>query len=127
MKRIFAPLILLAGWFPLHASAVCFTVYEGDRIVYRDTVTPIDLAGPISDALPAKYPGGRLVINPENTHCTLISPVTAVDIRSPAEAPSPMASAQPVAPAQQSAPAPAEAGMGKPAPATPAAASGANK
>jgi hypothetical protein len=120
MKRILVPLILLAGWLPLHASAVCFTVYVGDRIVYRDTSTPIDLSGPISDTLPAKYPGGRLVINPENDHCTLISPVTAVDIRAPAEAPAPMASAQPVASAQQAAPAPA-AGMAKP-PAAPSAA-----
>jgi hypothetical protein len=127
MKRILAPLILLAGWLPLHATAVCFTVYEGDRIVYRDTVTPIDLSGPISEALPAKYPGGRLLINPENDHCTLISPVTAVNIRAPAEAPAPIASAQPVAAAPQAAPAPAAAGMGKPGAAAPAAAPGAKQ
>jgi hypothetical protein len=99
MKRILVPLVLLAAWLPLHASAVCFTVYEGDRIVYRDTTTPINLSGPISDAMRTAFPGGRLVINPENDHCTLITAVTAVNIRAPAEAPSPMASAQPAAPA----------------------------
>jgi len=95
MKRILAPLVLLAGWFPLHAAAVCFTVFEGDRIVYRDLATPIDLSGPISNALPQKYPRGQLVISTEDRMCTLITPVTAVNIRAPAEAGAPAAPPQP--------------------------------
>ena len=99
MKRILALLVLFAGWLPLHASAVCFTVLMGHRIVYRDLTSPIDLSLPISDTLPNKYPGGQLIINPESDHCTLITPVTAVDLRAPAEASAPMASAEPAKPA----------------------------
>jgi hypothetical protein len=90
---------LLAGWLPLHAAAVCFTVFEGDRIVYRDLSSPIDLSGPISDAMRGKYPGGQLIISTQDDNCTLITAVTAVNIRSPAEAPAPMAPSKPVAPA----------------------------
>jgi hypothetical protein len=118
MKRILASLILLAGWLPLHAAAVCFTVFEGDRIVYRDLATPIDLSGPISDAMRDKYPGGQLIINTENEHCTTITPITAVNIRAPAEAPAPMAPSKPAAPGPT-------ADMGKSAGAAPPPAAGA--
>lgn len=91
MKRILVPLALLAGWLPLHASAVCFTVFEGDKIVYRDLASPIDLSMPISDTLPRKYPGGQLVISTEDQMCTFITPITAVNIRAPAEAAAPAA------------------------------------
>lgn len=98
MKRILAPLILFAGLLPLPASAVCFTVFEGDRIVYRDLATPIDLSQPISDGMRDKYPRGQLIIAPENDLCTQITLVTSVNIRAPAEAPAPMAPAKPAAP-----------------------------
>jgi hypothetical protein len=98
MKRILAPLILLAGLLPLPALAVCFTVFDGDRIVYRALATPVDLSEPISDAMRDKYPRGQLIISPEDDKCTLITAVTAVNIRAPAEAPAPMAPAKPAAP-----------------------------
>ncbi len=99
MKRILALLLLLAGWLPLHAAAVCFTVVEGNRIVYRDLSSPIDLSGSISDAIRDKYPRGQLIMTPENDKCTRITSVTAVDVRAPAEAPAPTASPGPAAPA----------------------------
>jgi len=117
MKRILALLTLLAGWLPLHATAVCFTVFEGDRIVYRDLVSPIDLSGPISDAMREKYPRGQLIISTQDDNCTLITPITAVNIRSPAEAPAPMAPSKPVAPAPT-----ADMGKSAAAPAQPPAA-----
>jgi hypothetical protein len=117
MKRILAPLILLAGLLPLPALAVCFTVFDGDRIVYRNLATPVDLSEPISDAMRGTYPNGQLIISPEDDNCTLITAVTAVNIRAPAEAPAPMAPAKPAAPGPT-------ADMGKAAapPAPPAAA-----
>ncbi len=99
MKRILATLILAAGWLPLHAGAVCFTVFDGDQIVYRDLASPIDLSGPISDALRDKYPRGQLIISTEDENCTLITAVTAVNIRAPAEAPAPAAPPRPAVPA----------------------------
>jgi len=84
MKRILVPLLILAGWVPLSAGAVCFTVFEGDRIVYRDLSTPIDLSGPISTAMTADYPRGQLIISPENENCTQITRVTAVELRAAA-------------------------------------------
>jgi hypothetical protein len=108
MKRILALSVLLAGWLPLNAAAVCFTVLEGTRIVYRDLVSPIDLSGPISEAMRYKYPGGQLLISTEDDLCTLITPTTAVDVRGVAQA---MAAAAPAPPA---APAPA-ANAGTPA------------
>ena len=98
MKRILAPLILLAGLVPLPALAVCFTVFDGDRIVYRDLATPVDLSEPISDAMRVKYPSGQLIISTDDDNCTLITAVTAVNIRAPAEAPAPMAPVKPAAP-----------------------------
>jgi len=83
MQRILVPLVVLAGWLPLHAGAVCFTVFEGERIVYRDLASPIDLSGPISDAMRADYPRGQLIISPENENCTQITRVTAVELRAP--------------------------------------------
>lgn len=99
MKRILASTILLASWFPLQAAAVCFTVFEGDRIVYRDLASPIDLSGPISEAMQEKYPRGQLIISTEDDRCTQITAITSVNIRAPAEAPAPMAPAKPAAPA----------------------------
>lgn len=120
MKRILAPLILLAGMLPLPALAVCFTVFDGDRIVYRDLATPVDLSEPISDAMRNKYPRGQLIISTEDDHCSLITAVTAVNIRAPAEVPAPMAPAKPAAPGPT-------ADMGKTASApTPAAAAAPN-
>ncbi|MGB8436537.1 MAG: hypothetical protein WCE38_20000 [Burkholderiales bacterium] len=121
MKRILAPLILLAGLLPLPALAVCFTVFDGDRIVYRDLATPVDLSQPISDAMRDKYPRGQLIIAPENDNCTLITAFTSVNIRAPAEAPAPMAPAKPAAPGPtadmgKAASAPASAASAAPTP-----------
>lgn len=112
MKRIFALSVLVAGWFPLHAGAVCFTVLEGSRIVYRDLSSPIDLSGEISNAMRYTYPRGQLLISTDDDLCTLITPTTAVDVRGVAQA---MAAAAPPPPA---APAPAaNAGKAAAAPA----------
>jgi len=80
MKRSVMPLLLLLGWLPSLASAVCFTVYDrANWIIYRATVTPIDLSGPISQAMWAKFPTGHLVISDGTTTCTRIDPRSPVD------------------------------------------------
>lgn len=99
MKRILALIVLLAGWLPLSAAAVCFTILEGNQIVYRDFASPIDLSGSISDAMRDKYPRGQLIIAPEDDLCTLITPITAVDVRGVAQEMAVSAPPRPAAPA----------------------------
>jgi hypothetical protein len=73
-------LVLMIGVLPPHASASCFTVYDrANRIVYRDVLTPIDLSGPITEAMRAWFPGGHLVISGEARGCTPIDPQAPVD------------------------------------------------
>lgn len=73
---------LLVALAPLHAAAACFTVFDNqNRIIYRDTVSPIDLTGPVTDALRAKFPGGHLVISGEDQKCIPIVPGSPVDTR----------------------------------------------
>jgi hypothetical protein len=78
MKR---PLtLLLAALVSSPAWAECYTVYDrANRIVYRETRTPIDLSGPIGAAMRAWYPGGHLVIGGDPRGCTLIDPSAPVD------------------------------------------------
>ena len=57
-------LIAISLSVPLCAVAAtdCFTVYDAaNAAVYRSVNSPIDLAGPISDAMAAKFPGHYLV------------------------------------------------------------------
>jgi hypothetical protein len=72
--------LLLASAIVTPARADCFTVYDRSNfIVYRSSVTPIDLSGPISAALPAKFPGGHLIISNEMMRCTRIEPSSPVN------------------------------------------------
>jgi hypothetical protein len=78
MKRFVA--LLLLGLLTPPAWAECYTVYDrAHRIVYRDTRTPIDLSGPIGEAMRAWYPGGHLVIGGDPRTCTPIDPRAPVD------------------------------------------------
>lgn len=85
MKRP-ATLLLLA-LASSSAWAECYTVYDQrHRIVYRDTRAPIDLSGPITEAMRAWSPGGHLVIGGDPRGCTPIDPRLPVDPMSGAAA-----------------------------------------
>jgi hypothetical protein len=95
MNRVCTALLL--GLLPLHASAACYTVFDKQsRIIYRDTVTPVDLSASIGQALEAKFPGGHLVISSEDTKCIPVVPGSPVDTRGVAAAVEPT-SAKPAA------------------------------
>jgi len=80
MKRALMFLAVLLGGMPTYGSAMCYIVYDAQsRIVYRNTSTPIDLSGPITPALRAKFPGGQLVITDDMTGCTPIDPSAPFD------------------------------------------------
>jgi hypothetical protein len=79
MKRAILPLLLLGG-LPAYAGATCYTVYDPqNRIVFRAPYTPVDLSGPITAAVRAKFPGGHMVISDEDLRCTLIEPNAPFD------------------------------------------------
>lgn len=85
MNRICTALLL--ALLPLHASATCYTVFDNQsRIIYRDTVTPIDLSGPIDGAMRSRFPGGHLVISSEDAKCVPVVPGSPVDTRGVAAA-----------------------------------------
>ena len=62
--------LLAAAALPGTASASCFFVYgSGNQLVYRSTVSPVDLSKPISEGLRSHFSGGHLVMIPDETGC----------------------------------------------------------
>lgn len=61
---------LVAVLAPAAASASCFFVYgPKNELVYRSTITPVDLSRPISESVRARFNGGHLVMIPDETGC----------------------------------------------------------
>jgi hypothetical protein len=80
LKRALLLAAVLLGGFPGYGAAMCYIVYDAQsRIVYRNTVTPIDLSGQITPALRAKFPGSLLVITDDMTGCTPVDPGAPFD------------------------------------------------
>ena len=72
MTRAFIGLFvtLVASLAPGAASASCFFIYgPTNQLVYRSTITPVDLSRPISESMRARYGGGYLVMIPDETGC----------------------------------------------------------
>ena len=62
--------VAAAGTLPAAASASCFFVYSAkNELVYRSTISPVDLSRPISDGLRGRFSGGHLVMIPEEAGC----------------------------------------------------------
>lgn len=95
MSRI--GIALLFGLLSLQAAAACYTVFDKqDRIIYRDTATPVDLSGSIVDAVRARFPGAYLVISGETQNCVPVVPGSPVDTRGIASAASGPAAPTPI-------------------------------
>ncbi len=61
-----APLLALPGL----ASANCYSVYDGkNRLSFQSTIAPVDLSTRISDGMRARFPGGHLVMIPDDSDC----------------------------------------------------------
>ena len=72
MTKAFAGLIaaLVAALVPTVASASCFFIYgPKNQLVYRSTITPIDLSRPISDSMRSRFGGNHFVMIPDETGC----------------------------------------------------------
>lgn len=80
MKRAVMLAAVLLGGMPAYGSAMCYIVYDAQsRIIYRDTTTPVDLSGPISQAVKAKFPGAQMIIMDDITGCSPIDPGAPFD------------------------------------------------
>jgi hypothetical protein len=68
LTSLFGLLCLAA--MPTVASASCFYVFSAqNQLVYRSTISPVDLSRPISEGLRGRYAGGHLTMVPDETGC----------------------------------------------------------
>ena len=55
---------------PSLASANCYSIYDAqNRLAFQSTVAPVDLSTRISQAMRARFPGGHLVMIPDDSAC----------------------------------------------------------
>jgi len=71
-NNLLATLVPLTALFalPSLAAANCYSVYDPqNRLAFQSTVAPVDLSGRISEAMRARFPGGYLVMIPDDSDC----------------------------------------------------------
>lgn len=62
--------LLAAAALPTAAEAGCFYVYNPkNELVYRSTLSPVDLSQPISAGMRGRYAGGHLTMVPSSDDC----------------------------------------------------------
>lgn len=55
---------------PAFAEANCYSIYDTqNRLTFQSTIVPIDLSKRISDAMSPRFPGGYLVMIPDESAC----------------------------------------------------------
>jgi hypothetical protein len=55
---------------PSLASANCYSIYDANnRLAFQSTIAPVDLSTRISDAMRARFPGGHLIMVPDDSDC----------------------------------------------------------
>jgi len=60
--------VLLA--LPSLANANCYSIYDANnRLAFQSTIAPVDLSARISEAMRARFPGGHLVMIPDDSDC----------------------------------------------------------
>ncbi len=70
MKALISFAALLCLAVPTAASANCYFVYSAqNQLVYRSTLSPVDLSKPISEGLKGRFAGGHLTMIPDETGC----------------------------------------------------------
>ena len=43
-------------------AVACYTVYDpSDRVVYHESVPPVDMSRPLHETLPTRFPGGHMI------------------------------------------------------------------
>ena len=55
---------------PSVASANCYSVYDAkNQLAFQSTIAPVDLSARISDGMRARFPGGHLIMVPDDSAC----------------------------------------------------------
>jgi hypothetical protein len=63
------PLALLLA-LPSVAGANCYSVYDGqNRLAFQSSIAPVDLSVRISEGMRSRFPGGHLVMLPDDSDC----------------------------------------------------------
>ena len=69
--RFIAPIslaVLLV--LPSLASANCYSIYDTkNRLAFQSTIAPVDLSTRISESMRARFPGGHLIMIPDDSDC----------------------------------------------------------
>nr|HET7858360.1 hypothetical protein [Caldimonas sp.] len=64
------PLAVLLALPGAAGAANCYSIYDTkNQLAFQSTVPPVDLSGRISQAMQQSYPGGFLVIVPDDSDC----------------------------------------------------------
>ena len=55
---------------PSLASANCYSIYDAkNQLAFQSTIAPVDLSTRISDGMRARFPGGHLIMVPDDSAC----------------------------------------------------------
>jgi hypothetical protein len=55
---------------PSIASANCYSIYDAkNRLALQSTIAPVDLSTRISDGMRSRFPGGHLIMIPDDSDC----------------------------------------------------------
>ena len=55
---------------PSIASANCYSIYDAkNRLAFQSTIAPVDLSTRISDQMRTRFPGGHLIMIPDDSDC----------------------------------------------------------
>jgi hypothetical protein len=64
------PVAMLLALPSLANAANCYSVYDAqNRLAFQSTVSPVDLSTRISQAMRERFPGGYLIIVPDDADC----------------------------------------------------------
>jgi hypothetical protein len=64
------PLAMLLALPSVANAANCYSVYDAqNRLAFQSTVSPVDLSERISQAMRERFPGGYLIIVPDDADC----------------------------------------------------------
>lgn len=64
------PLAVLLALPSVAGAGNCYSIYDAkNRLAFQSTVPPVDLSGRISQAMRESYPGGFLIMVPEDADC----------------------------------------------------------
>jgi hypothetical protein len=68
--RLTALLSLAVLALPSVASANCYSIYDvKNRLAFQSTISPVDLSTRISDQMRSRFPGGHLIMIPDDSDC----------------------------------------------------------